>query len=216
MNFPFEYLNHAFGCVYIHTNNIFSNYIICRVFKGARIIVIGIIGPQNSGKSTLLNFMFGCVFTISDGRTTKVVYNVPMKLLTQVYQGVYGSLIQSPRADYDYLLLLDTEGIHSVEKSDPEYDRKVVSITKIYRYMKTHFLAIQVVLFTLAICDAVIINVKDEINESMRKTLDICASSLQKLQNNKMPKPVVFFVQNHKANVHNIFSFLYISILLCD
>jgi energy-coupling factor transporter ATP-binding protein EcfA2 len=155
LSFPFEFLTAAFSK---------------STLAGKKVLVIGIIGPQNSGKSTLLNFMFGCVFTASDGRTTK---------------GVYGSLIQSPVAAYDFLLILDTEGIHSVEKSDPEYDRKVV-------------------LFTLAVCDVVIINVKDEISDGMRKTLDICASSLRCLQNTKMPTPVLFFVQNQKANVRNI------------
>jgi hypothetical protein len=48
-------------------------------FGKSRILVIGIIGPQNSGKSTLLNFMFGCVFTASDGRTTKVLIHTRLK-----------------------------------------------------------------------------------------------------------------------------------------
>jgi hypothetical protein len=37
------------------------------------------------------------------------------------------------------------------------------------------------------ICDVVIINVKDEINTSMRNTLEICAKSRTLLHSNKMP-----------------------------
>jgi len=137
-----------------------------------RILVLDIFGPQNRGKSTLLNFMFGCVFIVSDGRRTK---------------GVYGSLIKSPIKEYDYYLILDTEGIQAVETADAEYDHKVV-------------------LFILAVWDVVIINVKDDINDGMRKTLEICAKSLNYLDSNKMPQPIVFFVQNQKANVKSILS----------
>jgi len=46
------------------------------VFKGMkdRVIVISVLGPQSSGKSTLLNFLFGCNFVTSSGRCTKGVY----------------------------------------------------------------------------------------------------------------------------------------------
>lgn len=37
-------------------------------------MVIGIVGPQSSGKSTLLNFVLGCDFMSSVGRCTKGVY----------------------------------------------------------------------------------------------------------------------------------------------
>lgn len=33
-----------------------------------------ILGPQSSGKSTLLNYLFGCDFKTSEGRCTKGVY----------------------------------------------------------------------------------------------------------------------------------------------
>ena len=39
-----------------------------------RCLVLTILGPQSSGKSTLLNFLFGCDFATSEGRCTKGVY----------------------------------------------------------------------------------------------------------------------------------------------
>ena len=39
--------------------------------QGVRFFVISIIGPQNSGKSTLLNYMFGTLFDVRDGRCTR-------------------------------------------------------------------------------------------------------------------------------------------------
>jgi hypothetical protein len=40
-------------------------------FHDKRIFILSIIGPQNSGKSTLLNFMFGTLFDVRDGRCTR-------------------------------------------------------------------------------------------------------------------------------------------------
>ena len=37
-------------------------------------IIVCIVGPQSSGKSTLLNYCFGCKFLTSAGRCTKGIY----------------------------------------------------------------------------------------------------------------------------------------------
>lgn len=75
----------------------FNNAFLKNVFqqRNIKIKVVSILGPQNSGKSTLLNFMFGCDFSVNDGRCTR---------------GIYGSLIKSNDTDFDYFLILDTEG----------------------------------------------------------------------------------------------------------
>ncbi|CAF1664040.1 unnamed protein product [Rotaria magnacalcarata] len=39
--------------------------------QGVKFFIISIIGPQNSGKSTLLNYMFGTLFDVRDGRCTR-------------------------------------------------------------------------------------------------------------------------------------------------
>lgn len=39
-----------------------------------KVVVISVLGPQSSGKSTLLNFIFGCDFATSVGRCTRGVY----------------------------------------------------------------------------------------------------------------------------------------------
>ena len=42
--------------------------------KKDRVIVVCVIGPQSSGKSTLMNFAFGTQFFTSTGRCTKGIY----------------------------------------------------------------------------------------------------------------------------------------------
>jgi hypothetical protein len=62
-----------------------------------RIFVLSIIGVQSAGKSTLLNIMFGVRFRSSAGQCTR---------------GVNIQLIKvEDRVEYDYILLMDTEGI---------------------------------------------------------------------------------------------------------
>lgn len=71
-----------------------------------KVCVISILGPQSSGKSTVLNFLFGCNFKASEGRCTKGVY------------GSYYALNNSESSSgYNGLLIIDTEGINSQSKS---------------------------------------------------------------------------------------------------
>lgn len=44
---------------------------VLRLFDPKKFFVISIIGPQNSGKSTLLNFLFGSLFEVREGRCTR-------------------------------------------------------------------------------------------------------------------------------------------------
>jgi len=93
--------------------------------------------------------MFGCVFATSTGRCTK---------------GVYGSIFSINHPDYDYVLIIDSEGLQSNEKkTDILFDRKICC-------------------FILSISDIVIINVKGEINQPMKNLLEICCVCLNELE----------------------------------
>ena len=77
-------------------------------------IVVSIFGPQSSGKSTLLNYLFGCKFLTSAGRCTK---------------GIYASLakLSRPVNCRDQFLILDTEGLDAIERrSLIQFDRTMV------------------------------------------------------------------------------------------
>lgn len=75
-----------------------------------RVLVLSVLGPQSSGKSTLLNYLFGCRFSTSTGRCTK---------------GIYAAIMKIEHPAYDKLMILDTEGLQSSEKDDQEFDRKI-------------------------------------------------------------------------------------------
>ena len=78
--------------------------LIYRVFKPItdRCLVLTILGPQSSGKSTLLNFLFGCDFATSEGRCTRGVY------------GTFFRFKNSGNNNFDGVFVIDTEGLFAV------------------------------------------------------------------------------------------------------
>ena len=94
MHFPHKFLKDLFNCKYLKK----------RVGKRP-LEVCSTVGPQSSGKSTLSNYRYGSRFGVSAGRCTR---------------GIYGSFQVT---DDVVMLILDTEGLQSVEKGNEEFDR---------------------------------------------------------------------------------------------
>ncbi|CAF3402372.1 unnamed protein product [Rotaria sp. Silwood2] len=137
-------------------------------FSRNKILVISIIGPQNSGKSTLLNYMFGTLFDVRNGRCTR---------------GVYGSFVKSNIPSFDYIMLLDTEGLLGTEKGDLEYDRRLI-------------------LFCLAVSHLVIVNIAGDLNQALKDMIILCVDSLKEINVNKMPTPMVHFILNQRPDTN--------------
>ncbi|KAL3891238.1 hypothetical protein ACJMK2_003501 [Sinanodonta woodiana] len=67
--------------------------------------VLTVYGMQSSGKSTLLNTMFGCQFSVGAGRCTRGAQIQMLKVNDSERKGM----------KVDYILLVDTEGVRSPE-----------------------------------------------------------------------------------------------------
>ncbi|KAJ0067616.1 hypothetical protein NL108_008937 [Boleophthalmus pectinirostris] len=80
----------------------------------SKILVITVLGVQSTGKSTLLNTMFGVQFAVSSGRCTRGAF----MLLIRVSEEVKNIL------NCDFLMIIDTEGLKSPElaKLDNSYE----------------------------------------------------------------------------------------------
>ena len=147
----------------------------CEKFKMKQApIVVSIIGPQSSGKSTLLNYCFGCKFLTSAGRCTR---------------GIYASLakLSRPVNLTNQFLILDTEGLDGIERTNFKDTSQI-------HFDRT------MVLFCLAVSQVVIINVKGDIGSELQNLLEICAYSLNKLKVRKVATPKIFFVLNQQAD----------------
>lgn len=85
------------------------------IAKDPRIAVITVLGTQSTGKSTLLNTMFGMQFPVSAGRCTR---------------GAFMQLIPVEIKDwpYDALIVIDTEGLAAPEFRDSEtHDNEIAT-----------------------------------------------------------------------------------------
>ena len=75
---------------------------------------VAILGPQSTGKSTLLNFTFNTCFKVSAGRCTN---------------GLYSSFLPT---NYDFAqncMVFDTEGLLSIERGDTDFDKQMTTLT---------------------------------------------------------------------------------------
>ncbi|XP_039389815.1 interferon-induced very large GTPase 1-like isoform X1 [Mauremys reevesii] len=71
----------------------------------SRMVVITVLGVQSTGKSTLLNTMFGLQFAVSSGRCTRGAFMTLIKV-TEAVQKLSGC---------DFILVIDTEGLKAPE-----------------------------------------------------------------------------------------------------
>ncbi|KAF1379075.1 hypothetical protein PFLUV_G00172280 [Perca fluviatilis] len=69
-----------------------------------RVFVLSVLGIQSSGKSTMLNAMFGLQFTVSAGRCTKGAFMQLVKVSEEIKKDF----------QFDYVLVVDTEGAASL------------------------------------------------------------------------------------------------------
>ncbi|XP_078017214.1 interferon-induced very large GTPase 1-like isoform X2 [Epinephelus lanceolatus] len=70
-----------------------------------RVFVLSVLGVQSSGKSTMLNAMFGLQFAVSAGRCTKGVFMQLVKVSDEIKKDFH----------FDYILVVDTEGLRALE-----------------------------------------------------------------------------------------------------
>ncbi|KAL4499617.1 hypothetical protein ABPG73_009167 [Tetrahymena malaccensis] len=75
---------------------------------------VAILGPQSTGKSTLINMIFGCDFKVSSGRCTK---GMDISLKKVFYKN----------KQY-FVLVMDTEGL-LIEKADESYDKRLTLLS---------------------------------------------------------------------------------------
>ncbi|XP_065258524.1 interferon-induced very large GTPase 1-like [Emys orbicularis] len=71
----------------------------------SRMLVLTVLGVQSTGKSTLLNTMFGLQFAVSSGRCTRGAFMSLIKV-TENFQQELGC---------DFILVIDTEGLKAPE-----------------------------------------------------------------------------------------------------
>ena len=124
-----------------------------------KLFVISILGTQSSGKSTLMNTMFGLQFPVSAGRCTRgaLMQLVPMGIEDNV--------------PFDYIVVVDTEGLRAPEItcSNLARDNELATLT-------------------VGLGDVTIINIKGENFSEMKDVLQIVVHAFirMKMVNGRM------------------------------
>ena len=139
------------------------------------LFVISVIGIQSSGKSTLLNALFGLKFAVSAGRCTK---------------GLYCQLVpidkENMNIDCDYLLIVDTEGLRAPE---------LHGVSRIHDN--------ELATFVIGLGDVTIVNIEGENNTEINDILQIVihATIRIKLVKPTLLRPSCFFVHQNVSAV---------------
>ncbi|KAJ3086457.1 hypothetical protein HK102_013101 [Quaeritorhiza haematococci] len=140
-----------------------------------------VIGQQSTGKSTLINSLFGCRFAVSGGRCTRGLY---LSYRCTEYEG---KLV--------HLILNDSEGLSSVEKqaADNAAANKNGQTTNSSPATGMEDVGAQsfagsgtfdriMTLLALTVSRIVLINHKGELNTGITNTLDVCIYHMKSVQ----------------------------------
>ena len=140
--------------------------------KNAKIFVLSVVGIQSSGKTTMLNTMFGLEFPVSAGRCTR---------------GAFACLISvsdslKSLSKLDYVLIIDTEGLRG--SADPLWRER----------------SNEMVTFAIGVADVTIVNIFGENHDEMKEFLIIAVHALLKMKLVKEKKSCKIVHQNVAAN----------------
>ncbi|XP_069064232.1 interferon-induced very large GTPase 1-like [Pleurodeles waltl] len=135
-----------------------------------KLVVLSVLGVQSSGKSTLLNTMFGLQFAVSAGRCTRGAFMQLVKIDEKLGKD-YG---------FDYILVVDTEGLQSIErenKSALNFDNELAT-------------------FVIGLGNMTLINVYGENASQIQDILQIVVQAFLRMKQVKLSPRCLFVHQN--------------------
>ncbi|TRY85895.1 hypothetical protein DNTS_011917 [Danionella cerebrum] len=134
------------------------------------VFVLSVLGIQSSGKSTLLNTMFGLQFAVSAGRCTRGAFMQLVKVSEDM----------KPQLKFDYVLVVDTEGLCAPEISGREtrnHDNELAT-------------------FVVGIGNLTMINIFGENPVELHKILQIVVQAFLRMKQVKLNPSCMFVHQN--------------------
>ncbi|XP_062292666.1 up-regulator of cell proliferation-like [Scomber scombrus] len=146
-----------------------------KVGEQSRLLVLTVLGVQSTGKSTLLNTMFGVQFPVSSGRCTRGAYMLFLKVGEDMKHEL----------NCDFIVLIDTEGLKSPDLAELKES-----------YVHDN----QMATFVIALSDVTIINIAMENSTEMKDILEIAAHAFLRMKEIGK-KPVCHFVHQNVSEV---------------
>ncbi|XP_075940636.1 interferon-induced very large GTPase 1-like isoform X1 [Anarhichas minor] len=135
-----------------------------------RVFVLSVLGVQSSGKSTMLNAMFGLQFAVSAGRCTKGAFMQLVEVSEEIKEDF----------EFDYVLVVDTEGLRALElegKATLHHDNELAT-------------------FLVGLGNMTLINIFGENPAEMQDVLQIVVQAFMRMKKIKLSPSCVFVHQN--------------------
>ncbi|XP_074511552.1 interferon-induced very large GTPase 1-like [Sebastes fasciatus] len=135
-----------------------------------RVFVLSVLGVQSSGKSTMLNAMFGLQFAVSAGRCTKGAFMQLVKMSEEIKKDF----------QFDYVLVVDTEGLRALElegNATLQHDNELAT-------------------FVVGLGNMTLINIFGENPADMQDVLQIVVQAFMRMKKIKLSPSCVFVHQN--------------------
>ncbi|XP_077129950.1 up-regulator of cell proliferation-like isoform X3 [Ranitomeya variabilis] len=140
-----------------------------------RMRVITVLGVQSSGKSTLLNTMFGLQFPVASGRCTRGAFMTLIKVKDK-FPKVYGC---------EFILVIDTEGLKTPEQEsladNYEHDNELATLV-------------------VGLSDVTLINISMENVSDMKDTLQVVVHAFLRM-NEVGKRPKCHFIHQNVPDV---------------
>ncbi|XP_032392516.1 interferon-induced very large GTPase 1 isoform X2 [Etheostoma spectabile] len=135
-----------------------------------RVFVLSVLGVQSSGKSTMLNAMFGLQFAVSAGRCTKGAFMQLVKVSEEIKNDF----------QFDYVLVVDTEGLRALElegNATLHHDNELAT-------------------FVVGLGNMTLINIFGENPAEMQDVLQIVVQAFMRMKKVNLSPSCVFVHQN--------------------
>ncbi|XP_064566052.1 interferon-induced very large GTPase 1-like [Zonotrichia leucophrys gambelii] len=135
-----------------------------------RVFVLSVLGIQSTGKSTLLNAMFGLQFNVSAGRCTRGAF---MQLIP------VGEELQQDLG-FDFVLVVDTEGLRAIEMANKQslnHDNELAT-------------------FVIGVGNMTVINIFGENPSEMQDVLQIAVQAFLRMKKVNLSPSCLFVHQN--------------------
>ncbi|CAB1326934.1 unnamed protein product [Coregonus sp. 'balchen'] len=145
------------------------------VQSNSKIRVVTVLGVQSTGKSTLLNTMFGIQFAVSSGRCTRGAFMLLIKVNKELKEEL----------KCDFIMVIDTEGLKSPELAQLddsyEHDNELATLV-------------------IGLSDVTIINIAMENSTEMKDILQIVVHAFIRMKE-VGKKPVCHFVHQNVSDM---------------
>ncbi len=135
-----------------------------------RVFVLSVLGLQSSGKSTMLNAMFGLQFAVSAGRCTRGAFMQLVRVSDEM----------KTQKNINYILVVDTEGLRALElagRSTRDHDNELAT-------------------FVVGLGNMTLINIFGENPSEMQDILQIVVQAFMRMKKVRLNPSCVFVHQN--------------------